>query len=152
VLVVRIMELLYAFFPVPSYFLLGPKIFLSTLFSNTLGLCSSFNVRHQVSHPHKTWGKIIFLSILKFSERRREYKRFWTEWQQTFPEFNVLLISSEIHFLSLLDFEGFISCHIITVLPCTLVTRLKHTSLPACNRTWRGNVYHSKHIISINFV
>jgi hypothetical protein len=32
-------------------FLLGPTIFLSTLFSNTLSLCSSLNVRDQVSHP-----------------------------------------------------------------------------------------------------
>jgi len=40
--------------------LLGPKIFLSTLCLNILSLCSSLNVRDQVSHPHKT-GKIIVL-------------------------------------------------------------------------------------------
>jgi polysaccharide pyruvyl transferase WcaK-like protein len=33
---------------------------LSTLFSNTLILCSSLNVRDQVSHPYRTTGKIIF--------------------------------------------------------------------------------------------
>jgi polysaccharide pyruvyl transferase WcaK-like protein len=32
--------------------LLGPNIFLSTLFSNTLSLCSSLIVRDQVSHPY----------------------------------------------------------------------------------------------------
>jgi hypothetical protein len=37
---------------------LGPNILLSTLFSNTLGLCSSLSVRDQVSHPYKTTGKI----------------------------------------------------------------------------------------------
>jgi hypothetical protein len=35
----------------PSLF--GPNILLSTLFSNTLDLCSSLDVRDQVSHPHK---------------------------------------------------------------------------------------------------
>ena len=34
--------------------LLGPNIFLSTPFSNTLSLRSSLNVSDQVSHPHKT--------------------------------------------------------------------------------------------------
>jgi hypothetical protein len=44
--------------------LLGPNILLSTLFSNTLSVCSSFNVRDQVSHPYRTTGKIIVLYIL----------------------------------------------------------------------------------------
>jgi hypothetical protein len=30
---------------------LGPNILLSSMFSNTLNLCSSRNVRDQVSHP-----------------------------------------------------------------------------------------------------
>jgi hypothetical protein len=34
--------------------LLGPNILLRTLLSNTLNLCSSLNMRDQVSHPHKT--------------------------------------------------------------------------------------------------
>jgi hypothetical protein len=33
--------------------LLGPSIYLSILLSNTLNLCSSLNVRDQVSHPYK---------------------------------------------------------------------------------------------------
>ena len=40
---------------------LGLIIFLSPLFSNTLSLCSSRNIRDQVSHSHKTTGKIIVL-------------------------------------------------------------------------------------------
>jgi hypothetical protein len=47
-----------------SSFLFGPNIPLSTLFSNTLNLYCSFNVRDQVSHPYKTAGKIIVLCIL----------------------------------------------------------------------------------------
>ena len=35
-------------------FLLAPNIFLSTLFSNTLNLCSSLNVRDQVSQAYNT--------------------------------------------------------------------------------------------------
>jgi hypothetical protein len=41
--------------------LLGPNVLLRTLFSNTLSLCSSLNVRDQVSHPYKTTGRIMVL-------------------------------------------------------------------------------------------
>jgi polysaccharide pyruvyl transferase WcaK-like protein len=37
--------------------LLRPNIPLRTLFSNTLNLCSSLNVRHQVSHQYKQQAK-----------------------------------------------------------------------------------------------
>jgi len=61
--------------------LLGPNILLNTLFSKTLGLRSSLNASDQVSHPYKTTGKIIVLYILifKFSDRKLEDKRFYTE-------------------------------------------------------------------------
>jgi hypothetical protein len=39
--------------------LFGPNILIKTLFSNTLSLCSSPNVRDQVSHPYKTTGRIM---------------------------------------------------------------------------------------------
>ena len=42
-----------------TLFLLGPNIFLFTLFLNTFSLYSSLRVRDQVSHPYKTTGKII---------------------------------------------------------------------------------------------
>jgi hypothetical protein len=40
--------------------LFGPDILLRTLFSNTLSLFSSLNMRYQVSHPYKTNGRIMF--------------------------------------------------------------------------------------------
>jgi hypothetical protein len=36
--------------------LFDPNILLSTLFSNTLSLCSSLNIRDQVSHAYRTSG------------------------------------------------------------------------------------------------
>jgi len=47
-------------FPSNSSFL-WPDTPLSTLFSNTLNLCWSTNVRDSVSHPYKTTGKITVL-------------------------------------------------------------------------------------------
>jgi hypothetical protein len=44
--------------------LLDSNISLSTLFSNTLIMCSSRNVRDQVSQPYKTIGKIMVSSNL----------------------------------------------------------------------------------------
>jgi hypothetical protein len=40
---------------------LGPNILLRTLFSNTLSLCSSLNVKDHISHPYKTGGRITVL-------------------------------------------------------------------------------------------
>jgi len=62
--------------------LLGRNILLSTLFSNTLSLRSSFSVSDQVPHPYKTRGKILFLCILlsKFLNSKLADKRFCTEW------------------------------------------------------------------------
>ena len=46
--------------------LLGPNIFPSILFLDTLSLRSSLNVSDQVSQPHKTTREIIVLYILTF--------------------------------------------------------------------------------------
>jgi hypothetical protein len=54
--------LIMQFSPTSYHFIrFSPNILLSTLFSNTLCLCTSFNVRDQVSHPYRTTGKIIVL-------------------------------------------------------------------------------------------
>jgi hypothetical protein len=59
------MKLLAVQFPVTSS-LFGPNIFLNTLFSNTLRVCSSANVGDQVSHPYKTTGKIVIVYFNEF--------------------------------------------------------------------------------------
>jgi hypothetical protein len=56
--------------------LFGPDIFLRTLFSYTLSICFSLNVRNQVSHPYKTTGKIILLysNFYVFRQQTRRLK------------------------------------------------------------------------------
>jgi hypothetical protein len=55
--------------------LIGPNILFSTLFWNTLSLCSSFNVRDQVSHPYKTAGKSIVFLCSNFYDFGLQTKR-----------------------------------------------------------------------------
>jgi hypothetical protein len=47
--------------------LFGPNTLPSTLFSNTLSLCSTHNVRDKVSHPYKSTGKDTVFYILIFT-------------------------------------------------------------------------------------
>jgi hypothetical protein len=47
--------------PLATYTVLDLHSLLSTLFSNTLSLCSSFNVRDQVPHPYEITDKILAL-------------------------------------------------------------------------------------------
>ena len=62
----------FLYSPVTSS-LLGSNIRLSTLFSNTLSLRSSLNITDQVSHPHKTTGRIVVLYILIFKPTYHEH-------------------------------------------------------------------------------
>jgi hypothetical protein len=59
--------LIMQFSPTSCHFIpLRSKYSLSTLFSYTLSLCSSLNVRDQVPHPCRTTDRIIVLYILIF--------------------------------------------------------------------------------------
>jgi hypothetical protein len=66
----------FLYSPVTSS-LFGPNILLRTMFSNNFSLCTSINLRDQVSHPCKTTGRILVLHILTFTfqDNRREDKR-----------------------------------------------------------------------------
>jgi hypothetical protein len=60
--------LIMRFSPTSYYFIpLRPNIPLSTLYSDTFCLYSSFNVRDQLSYPYKTTGNIMLLYILIFT-------------------------------------------------------------------------------------
>jgi hypothetical protein len=51
----------------PSFhYFLGPRVLLSTLFSDTLNLNGSVNVRSEVSYPYKPTGEIIVLYVFKY--------------------------------------------------------------------------------------
>jgi hypothetical protein len=111
--------------------LFGPNILLNTLFSNTLSLCSSINVRDQVSHPYRTTGKIIIscrcILIFTFLNTRREDKRLWTQSPLNFLLNSTLIsyyrsqVSELCHIL-----KGSDVCLRVMILPCSLVTRQQH--------------------------
>jgi len=79
-----------------SLVLLRPITFLSPLFSNTLSLYSFIIVPEQVAHPRVTTNKVIILHILIFMlvDNKVTDKVSCTVWEQAFPNFNLLLISS----------------------------------------------------------
>jgi hypothetical protein len=55
------LHIMQFFQPPVTSSLFGLNILLSTLFSNTLSLCSSLNIRDQVLYPYTITGKIIVL-------------------------------------------------------------------------------------------
>jgi len=83
--------------------LLVPNIFLNTLFSNTLSVCSSLKVNDQVSHLYKTTGKVIVLYILfpLFVDSKLEDKIFCTECWKAFPAFSMFYWCTITHIMYL---------------------------------------------------
>jgi hypothetical protein len=80
------------FFDIPVHNFQNRNIFFSTLFSNTLNLCSSIYMRNQVSHPHKTTG-ITFNKCL--------YLKYW----EHFMEILCFIISSQNCYLFVKSFK-----------------------------------------------
>jgi hypothetical protein len=85
--------------PVTS-FLLGSNILLSTLFSNTINLCSFLYVRDQVSHPYKTSSRIMVLYILTFTFLESRQEDCEPNGSKHSPEFSLFLISLCMQFWS----------------------------------------------------
>jgi hypothetical protein len=79
-------------YPPVTSTLFGPNILLSTLFPTTFSICSFLNVGDQVLRPYRTTWKIIFFYVLILTslDSRREDRRFWTDWYQSLPVFNLL--------------------------------------------------------------
>jgi hypothetical protein len=75
--------------PAVTSFLLGSDIFLSTQFSKALDLCSSLNVRNQISHPHEKIGNIMVLciTVFKFLGSRQEDKKILNGKLASIPQF-----------------------------------------------------------------
>jgi len=57
-----------------SFSLLGPNIVLSTLFSNTLCICSSHNLSAPVTHRYEITRKIMLLNICVYVFRQQKGK------------------------------------------------------------------------------
>ena len=62
--------------PLPILIPLGPIIRLGILFSNTLSLHSSLNVRDHISHPYSTTGNIIVLNLYVIFFKLYSYIKF----------------------------------------------------------------------------
>jgi hypothetical protein len=74
--------LIMQFCPVSCYILpVRPKYILQHHILKHPQLCSSLIVRQEVSHPHKTTGKVMVLQNLNFMlfDSFWEDKRFWCE-------------------------------------------------------------------------
>ena len=78
--------LIVLFSPVSYYFLLLRAQYLpqhTILHSNTLSLCSSHNMRNQVSQPYIKQANLFVLILIHiFLASKWEDRTFWNEWQQ----------------------------------------------------------------------
>jgi len=104
--------------------LLGPNIFLYTIFLNTLRFLSSRNVNDQVSHPYKITGKIIILYILifKFLDSNLQDKTFCTCRPNT-------LINKIIFYLCVIHHCIFMYCGSFAVNNIGLAEKTSHLNI-----------------------
>jgi hypothetical protein len=93
------------------------SLLVTNILLTTLILCSSLNVRDQVSHRYRTTGKTVvpYILIFKFLDIRREGKMFWTEWQQTLRKKSPVCSMKSLVWLFL------ITLHIKNTIQCNYV-------------------------------
>jgi hypothetical protein len=75
----------------------NPNIHLRTCSQMPSNIHSFLNVREIVPHTCKSTGKLYILIFTSLDSRRGD-KTFWSEWQQTLPKCNQLLIPPRIAF------------------------------------------------------
>jgi hypothetical protein len=122
----------FLYSPVTSS-LSGPDIFLSTLFSDSISLCSSLSVRHQTSRPCKTTGKIAFTCVWSLC--------IWTaNWKGNDSTTNIPWLQYALNFFMNESFNCQVWCKYLAVSPfeticylslclsfsCILVSRHDH--------------------------
>ena len=98
--------------------------------SEKLCRCSSINLRDQDSYPCKRASVIFIWRILKYTFLcgKRQDKRFWTERQQDFPQFNLLqtlyvifwFVDVVIRGFNFAHFKAFIALFCVVILSWTL--------------------------------
>jgi hypothetical protein len=114
------------------------NILLSTLFWNTINLCSSLNVRDQVLHPYRITGKIIisYVLILHFSTADENTKGSGLNANKHYPSSIISLFPPESNFDFLRLFPNiwimpyFLYTHIHIF---TLNTRTAHRNILSFN-------------------
>ena len=111
--------------------LLAPNIYLSTLFSNTLNLCSSLYVRDHVSQPSNTIGNIIVLYALtlNFFDGRWDDKITIIAWGDWFSRSTI--VRRILHSL-------YLCLHSLRILHYSNTRILERHALPNCfSNLWR---------------
>ena len=99
---------------------LDPNIFLSNQFSNTFSIFSRLNV-------NTMFCIFQFLIVL---DSKGVGKTLWTKWHQTFPRFNLLLISLFMQFLFVRVIPNYLKCP-------TLLNNLLSFVLHSVENTWK---------------
>jgi hypothetical protein len=110
--------------------LLGQHMFLCTLFSNTLSLCSSLSVRDQVLYPYKTTRKLhfcIFQSLYFWIPNWKKKDSAQNDSKHSLSSINCkFMYECSFDFLQLFPnisthlFEGFIIYLYVVMLSCIL--------------------------------